>query len=287
MAKRKTKVRKFPHPPMNELVKLTSAVRKLHRRLHREDSRISLMEVRYSLAYLKLFGHLNGTKVGEISADQFIKALKRMQRFLGLAPTGQLDPVVSGAMIAPRCGVPDVDPLRLQLKLSDGAPLPLVQQRWKKPKLTWFMDSFVAGIPEDVQQDIVAKAYKSWSDVCGLKIDKATSADSCDILVSTGRGPRNQFDGPSGTLAWAYLPVGNDSQLLLLLDLDENWAAETAGSPREILMENVVCHEAGHTLGLDHSKVPNALMAPYYSVSAFKPINPDDISRVVKLYGKP
>lgn len=47
-------------------------------------------------------------------------------------------------------------------------------------------------------------------------------------------------------------------------------------------------HELGHSLGLDHSTIPGALMAPTYK--GYKPsfkLHSDDIEAIQALYGKP
>lgn len=274
-------------PPLDQIVPDKKAVQSLHRAASNADHRITPEEIKWTVGFLKYFGYLNGKQIEKLEYKDFTKAVKDYQLFAGLKASGLLDPRTSNAMQAPRCGVCDKDALRMQLRLSSSDPLPVSSPKWNKPAITYFIESYVSGIPKSVQEDIIATAYGSWTKVCGLQITGTKDQNKADIVISTGRGPRNQFDGPGNTLAWAYLPPGDDRQLLLMYDLDESWAAAPTGTPREILMENVTCHEGGHTLGLEHSTTQTALMAPYYAQNVRAPISPDDIERIQKLYGPP
>ncbi len=213
---------------------------------------------------------------GPLTPQKVEEYTKNVQKALGLKPTGSIDhQLVKMMEHTPRCGLPDY-------AMADGPQA----AKWGLSELTYFVEQYVEGLSKTDQDAILAKAWSSWSNVANLKFTRVNTAGKANFVISTGRGRGSNFDGPGNTLAWAYLPSGNSyqGQLLMRFDLDERWLA-TAGQ-RGILMENVACHEFGHLLGLDHSRISTALMAPYYSPNVPKPVDNDDVKRIVALYGR-
>lgn len=94
-------------------------------------------------------------------------------------------------------------------------------------------------------------------------------------------GDGDPFDGPGGTLAHAYFPVyGGDAHF----DDSEHW---TINSYRGTNLFQVAAHEFGHSLGLSHSDIKSALMAPFYR--GYDPdfsLDSDDIQGIQALYGQ-
>lgn len=214
---------------------------------------------------------------GPLTAQKVEQYTKNVQKALGLKPTGIIDyQLVKMMEHTPRCGIPDYE-------MNTGPEA----SKWGITDLTYFIEQYVDGLPKTEQDSIIAKAFNSWAVVANLKFTRVNTAGKANFVISTGRGRANNFDGPGNTLAWAYLPSGNNykGQLLSRFDLDERWINNP--SQRGILMENVACHEFGHLLGLDHSRVSTALMAPFYSPSVAKPVDNDDVRRIAALYGKP
>ena len=69
-------------------------------------------------------------------------------------------------------------------------------------------------------------------------------------------------------------------------DEDEPWVAGTSTVPatsKSLLA--VAVHEIGHSLGLKHSSVADAIMKPLYQTSASVELGDDDIRGVQSLYG--
>lgn len=250
--------------------------------LQQYDDRANENELQFNLSYLQYYGYLHEKKLEDITLGDIVDATHAFQEMAGLSSDGVLGPKTARVMMAPRCGVPDIQPLKFQWGEKE-----ILESKWRKRSLLYFWEAYVAGLPKDVQEDIEMTAWQHWMEVCGIKVDQTRDRNKADIVIGIGQGARSQFDGPGGTLAWAYLPPGDDSQLYKKYDADELWVKNAGTSGREILMENVSCHESGHLLGLEHSKKPAALMAPFYAAALNKPQPVDDVSRVQALYGAP
>lgn len=243
-------------------------------------------EMKFALDYLVFFGYVGVELIKNVSYDDLKKAVKAFQRIFGLKADGIIGNKTLRAMECPRCGCPDhidhdnkqhLQFLRAQAIAADR------RDRWNKQGLTYHIVDYLGGaVTRQAQRRVVAAAFKAWDDICGLDIRETKNAVKADILITTGRGPQHNFDGRGGTLAWAYIPTGNDKQLTMKFDLDETWATNV--KQRGVQMLNVACHEFGHIFGLTHSKTPEALMAPYYNPFIATP-QQDDIVRVQKLYG--
>lgn len=214
---------------------------------------------------------------GVVTMVDVSEHIKTIQSQLGLDETGELTPqLVKTLEHTPRCGVSDYSKLGARSSSS-----------WGLKDLTYFIEQYVNGLARADQEEIIQRAFDQWTDVADIRFKRTNNRQAANIIVSTGRGRQNGFDGPGNTLAWAYLPpsVNYRGQLLTRFDLDETWVKTS--NERGIVMLNVACHEFGHLLGLEHSRFQRALMAPYYSPSVARPQAQDDIPRIQALYGAP
>ena len=93
-------------------------------------------------------------------------------------------------------------------------------------------------------------------------------------------GDGDPFDGPGGTLAHAYFPqFGGD----IHVDDTEFWSIDSYKGTN--LLQTMV-HELGHSLGLSHSDVREAVMAPFYrGWDPFLKLDQDDRRAIQALYG--
>ncbi len=240
-----------------------------------------------AVRYLHFFGYVSSGLLNSLDVAELKQRVTLFQQRFGLPADGVIGPKTLKAIAAPRCGCLDVADndngvhlqyLRLQEKVDNN------KNRWQKNGLTYAVREYVPGIPPEQQRQIIHQAWAAWDKVCGLELREATSADTADLLLRVGRGSVDKFDGRGGVLAWSYLPDGTNKQLLMRFDTDETWV--TTPEQRGVLLFNVACHEFGHMLGLSHSEIAGALMAPHYNPLIAVPQQKDDIDRVTAIYGR-
>jgi len=246
----------------------------------------SPQKMSFALDYLTFFGYVAVELLHNIDYSKLEEAVKSFQSLFNLKVDGVIGPKTLRAMETPRCGCPDkIDPKnKHHIQFMQAQAVAAKQRsRWNKQGLTYAVQQFVVGLPKLAQDKIFSTAFRAWDDVCGLNITRVKGTKKADIVLATGKGIQHNFDGSGGTLAWAYMPKGNDQQLSMEFDLDETWISQP--TDRGIMLLNVACHEFGHLLGLDHSKNAGALMAPYYNPFISGPQENDDIKRIQTLYG--
>lgn len=157
--------------------------------------------------------------------------------------------------------------------------------RWGLKTIRWTIARSIPAV-RDHQATITRAMFAGISALCGLRFEETDNQAEANIIYATGRGRRAGFDGPSGTLAYAYLPPTDDfrGQLGCYFDLDEQWTTDESDQSN-IIFVGVARHETGHNLGLDH-KEGRYLMAPVYDPAVID-YRPGDVSRLQALYGQP
>jgi len=231
------------------------------------------LDAEHVLKFLKFYGYVSNN----YTVAEFAEGIAVFKDVAGIEEIGIGDKSFR-VMYLPRCGVSDIE------FMTEDATNP---NRWGLSELTYFIKGRDTDLTADDWDGALKRALTSWSKVCRLLFKQVYKEKEANLVFSIGSGNKDNFDGQSGTLAWAYLPPSSSykGQLLCLVDTSETWIVNP--TVRGILLENVLCHEIGHLLGLYHSKVREALLAPYYSAGVKDPRPNDDIPRIQKLYGKP
>lgn len=207
------------------------------------------------------------------------QALRRYQRFHGLPITGKLDAATAAQMSQPRCGFPDV------LTISEFA---IQGNKWDKKTLTYTFVNFGPDLTEDETRASMKEAFTLWSAATPLRFEETTNAEA-DLrirFVTGDHGDGSPFDGPGQVLAHAFFPPPNAGDFAGDLHFDEAevWHIGLPVPAGRFDFITVAAHEIGHSIGLAHSEVSEALMFPSYK-GPHRFLAVDDKSGIQTLYG--
>ncbi|XP_071519616.1 stromelysin-3-like [Panulirus ornatus] len=168
-------------------------------------------------------------------------------------------------------------------------------KKWDKTELTWTLRTpsrNVDRLSEGTIRQQMSAAMKVWERASVLKFTEVhKNTPKVDIYIDFLEGNHDDgyiFDGPGGTLAHAFYPgrgIGGDMHF----DDAEKFVPHHLVNKYETSSLLVTAaHELGHSLGLRHSDVDDALMAPYYQEYPEDFALPlDDTYGIQALYGRP
>ncbi|KAE8746417.1 matrix metalloproteinase [Frankliniella occidentalis] len=238
-----------------------------------------------AMIYLSQYGYLspsvkNPAMSHLMSEESVSKAISEFQSFVGLNITGNLDTETLKMMSIPRCGVKDKVGVASDLRSKRYA---LQGSRWRVKNLTYKISKYPSRLRKRDVDEEIRQAFSLWSDYTDLTFTpKQSGSVHIEIRFERGEhGDGDPFDGPGGTLAHAYFPVyGGDAHF----DDSERWTINSFSGTN---LKQVAAHEFGHSLGLSHSDVRAALMAPFYR--GYDPslsLDEDDIEGIQALYGR-
>jgi hypothetical protein len=132
----------------------------------------------------------------------------------------------------------------------------------------------------------IASAFTAWSSVANISFMEVVD-DGLPFNVGASGMIRiggESLDGAGGTLAHGYFPPANGATAAgdIHFDLADAWKIGFGGAGFDIFQ--VMAHEIGHAIGLDHTGVPSSLMNPFYT-EAFAGLQADDIAGAQFIYG--
>ena len=155
--------------------------------------------------------------------------------------------------------------------------------------LTYGFQTGTNDIPFTGERTAVEEALKLWTSKAKYLIVEGPITPGfgiINVLINWKTGYHGDccaFDGLNGVLAHAFYPTDGDMHF----DDAESWTTSTrANATQPIDLVTVAAHEWGHSLGLEHSSDPTALMYPYYEGS-HRYLSTDDIEGIQYLYGAP
>ncbi|XP_050225730.1 metalloendoproteinase 3-MMP-like [Mercurialis annua] len=245
--------------------------------------------------YLHNFGYLSNKNQSHSTSDDFDdlleSAVKTYQLNYHLNITGYLDSETVSKMTTPRCGVADI--INGETRMESGkknrhhnsTSFHTVSHfsffpgnpKWPASKysLTY---AFLPGTPNQAMNP-VSKAFQTWAGNTHFRFSRVqNNADIKIGFASRNHGDGSAFDGRGGVIAHAFAP--RDGRFHY--DGDERWAVGATQGAMDL--ETVALHEIGHLLGLGHSSVEGAIMAPTISSGVTKGLHRDDIQGIRVLY---
>ncbi|PVD32788.1 hypothetical protein C0Q70_08234 [Pomacea canaliculata] len=218
--------------------------------------------------------------------DSTSDAVRMFQSYFGLPQTGRLDRVTMELMKKDRCGVADIpEENDKTTNLETPQSFALSGTKWEHDTLSWKLTKTTNKLSNEDQRRVMHEAFNVWSQTAPLTFREVRSNDNADIVILFGRnnhGDSYPFDGRGKVLAHAYGPGKSDLAGDAHFDDEEHWTRD-AKTGSDLLM--VASHELGHSLGLSHSRDPNALMYPYYGMQTALKLGDDDIQAIQSLYG--
>jgi predicted Zn-dependent protease len=172
---------------------------------------------------------------------------------------------------------------RLTYQLN-GTPVPVVWQSSSFP-LHYAVDRRVLAAKPGMD-DAIARAVGEWMSVAEASI--TFQPDGAVDGVKAGKDGKNSITLVDDLFAnQHYLAVTtnwyDDTGHLSEADIQIDGGTPAAGYD----MQQLIAHELGHLLGLDHSAVLSAVMYPYIGKSGVPSLDSDDIVAITALYPKP
>lgn len=214
-----------------------------------------------------------------VNESTLSSALILFQEYYKLPTDGKLSNETLELMQKPRCANSDII-----------ADFQIYKFKWKKSEILWHYY-----LANEHVIELTKKAFDQREKHSSLRFKHDRTRP--DILISNKNlrhkmqmNPNqcgNIFEGKGGKLAHGFFPSEDGSLREIHIDNDENWSYTINSSipSGQVSLFSTLVHEIGHTLGLSHSDVSDAVMYAFYNGKS--ELNDDDILGIQNLYGKP
>lgn len=126
----------------------------------------------------------------------------------------------------------------------------------------WRVQAYLRAFDRDTYRAIIREALGMWESVCAIRFIENNRAGYGGIEFGLYPAPQ-----PGGVLADCQLPsldMPPSTWLDLRMDDSELWSNSKNPASNYVDPVRVICHEAGHGIGISHISDGN-LMAPIYS----------------------
>ena len=167
--------------------------------------------------------------------------------------------------------------------------------KWAKPTVTWAMAAPAPGVFSSTitgaYETLVQAAFARWDDLINIGLQQTTTPANADIVVGFAdfgaSAPQvgetdYSYDGTSlNFVPGIKIRIEDPADRPAPLD---NGTATYQGT--QATMNQVVLHELGHALGLDHDGDPTALMYAQAS-SLNRDVSPSDRNGIHQIYAAP
>lgn len=243
-------------------------IEKLTRGVNLESPRSQVV-----LNWLRWYGWL---KRGDSLSD----VIAKVQTAFLLHVTGDLTPGLMRLIESPRCGCPDV--LNLD-EFPEHSQYQVQSLVLKGRDTTVYLDSSVNTLirGQANARKVIIDAMNLWSDVCNVRFVETTDRSGAHIFVKSHSRSRDGFGSTGNVLADAHLL--HAGQQVMRIDTSESWWNEFRQG--YISLRQVVAHETGHIINLDHeTRNVKALMLPMYT-EEFDGIQVPDAERASEVWG--
>jgi hypothetical protein len=237
--------------------------------------------------YLRQFGYtregeglaaLRAAEVDDITSE----ALMAFQAFHGLPITGEFDSATKDVMTKPRCGHPD---MRSGIAFSTACA-------WNQRGITYAFRNGTDDITAQQEFQAVRNAFRTWASIVPFTFTEVGITGYHEIEIDWRNATDPDYNMVGSTIAHADYPFGCDfvtrtfPKPLHFDDSEHLWAIGSVTNALDV--ESVALHEIGHILGLQHSSVSGAVMAPSISQNfTQRSLHNDDIAGIRRLYSYP
>jgi hypothetical protein len=227
-------------------------------------------------------GRPAGAKKGKLDSPTK-EAIERFQAFANLPRTGVVDEATAKKMNQPRCA--NLDGPALDEFTTSG-------RKWATTNLRYAFQNFTPELTDAEVMLAVEQAFSLWAGYTPLRFTRVALSAGPEIIirfVAGDHGDGSPFDGAGSVLAHAFYPSVPPAAPTAIMgdahfDEAETWTVNVPTGSGKIDLVTVAAHEFGHSLGLGHSSVSGALMAPFYG-GPYRKVTDDDIAGVTSLYG--